>query len=53
MLDTVRWINAEKKIFPATGEINKNLDLSYNEILIKHAINQFILFKKKEFQENN
>ena len=25
MLDTVRWINAEKKIFPATGEINKNL----------------------------
>ena len=45
----IKKINQKKNF----GEINKNLDLSYNEILIKHAINQFILFKKKEFQENN
>ena len=25
MLDTVRWINADREIFPATGKINKNL----------------------------
>lgn len=40
----------QKKNF---NELNKTLDLSYNEILLKHAINQFIYFKKKEFQENN
>lgn len=25
MLETVRWINADREIFPATGKINKNL----------------------------
>lgn len=33
-------------------EIRKDIDLSYNETMIKHAINQFIQHKKREFIES-
>ena len=45
----IKKINQKKNL----EEINKNLDLSYNDALIKHAINQIILFKKKELHEIN